>query len=187
MHSFGISPRRSFLQRLAGAAAAVGVGSAFPRALTAQGSAQPTTPWLDKLTGSHRCLFDFPNHGRWVPLLHMSTTDTYTSAYGTKPGEVNATVTLLSRPGLENSLAFNDGMWQKYKREPISDGGSQTRRLGAKHVRRDVGATGLLGRCLRCRVDVEPPKMGGSFLLCNNALGMWSGSWLSSRAAPPMR
>lgn len=190
MHSFGISPRRSFLQRLAGAAAAVGVGSAFPRALTAQGSAQPHDAWLDKLTGSHRCLFDFPNHADGFPLLHMyNYLNTYSSAYGTKPGEVNAIGTLYSvGPASSIPLAFNDGMWQKYKLGAYLK--VEDPKTKAPSVRNMFDATlagdpVLLGGAFAFASMSNLRKMGGSFLLCNNALGMLVGQLAQQSGSTP--
>jgi intracellular sulfur oxidation DsrE/DsrF family protein len=179
MHSFGTSPRRSFLSRLAGAAAAVGVGGAFPRSLVAQ-PAQAQDAWLDKQTGSHRCLFDFPTHAEGLPLLHMfNYLNTYASAYGTKAGDVNAIGTLyFVGPTSSIPLAFNDSMWQKYKLgaylkldDPKTKAPSVRNMFNAPQA----GDPVLFGGAFAQASIANLQKMGSTFLICNNALNLFTG------------
>src|SRR5580765_6079334 len=105
------TPRRSFLGRLIGAAPVslpVGLPFAATSAVAAQGAA--LDDWIKEVKGTHRCLFDFPQHKNGMPLLHiLNYLNTYTAAYKTGPGQVGAVGTFYSA-GSQASipLAFND-------------------------------------------------------------------------------
>src|SRR5258707_9226919 len=106
--------RRGFLGRVFGAAAAAGVSIAGGRAAAAQESGPDD--WIKEVKGTHRCLFDFPQHKNGFPLLHiLNYLNTYSTAYKTAPGEVGAVGTFYAL-GAESSisLAFNDATWAKY-------------------------------------------------------------------------
>lgn len=189
MHPFGISARRSFLSRLAGAAAAVGVGGAFPRALSAQAT-QAQDAWLDKQTGSHRCLFDFPNHAEGLPLLHMyNYINTYNNAYGTKAGDVNAIGTFyFIGPTSSIPLAFNDAMWEKYKlgaylklEDPKTKAPSTRNMFNAPMP----GDPVLFGGAVAAASIASLQKMGSTFLICNNALNLFIGQTAQQSGATP--
>jgi intracellular sulfur oxidation DsrE/DsrF family protein len=178
MHSFGTSPRRSFLSRLAGAAAAVGVGGALPRALSAEPT-QAQDAWLDKQTGTHRCLFDFPQHGDGMPQLHMfNYINTYNSAYGTKAGDVNAIGTFYSvGPGSSIPLAFNDSMWQKYKLGAyvkVDDPKTKAPAVRNMFNAPQAGDPVLFGGAVLAASIPSLQKMGSTFLICNNALNLFT-------------
>src|SRR6476469_7496338 len=95
--------RRTFVGRLLGAAAAAGLAAAG----TPEAAAATTTggdDWIREVKGTHRCLFDFPQHKNGMPLLHiLNYIKTYQAAYGTGPGEVGAVGTLYS-VGTQSSI-----------------------------------------------------------------------------------
>lgn len=173
--------RRGFLTRLAGAAAAVGIGGTLPGPASAQPSqSSPQDAWLDKQTGAHRCLFDFPTHDAGLPLLHMfNYLNTYASAYGAKAGAVNAIGTFyFVGPTSSIPLAFNDAMWQKYKLgaylkldDPKSKAPSVRNMFNAPQA----GDPVLFGGAFASASIPNLQKMGSTFLLCNNALGLFTG------------
>src|SRR5216110_1953534 len=110
METPDITHRRSFLGRILGAVAA-----------EAQNRA-PATPaagpdaWINEVKGTHRCLFDFPQHKNGAPLLHiLNYLNTYNEVYKAAPGSVGAVGTLYAL-GSQSSipLGFNDAMWAKY-------------------------------------------------------------------------
>ena len=107
MNPLGPTPRRGFLARLAGAAAALTAGGSLPGGtLAAQGSAHDR--WLTGLKGPHRCLFDFPGHGAGVPLIHVyNYVNTYRTAYGEPTSSVNAIGTFYGPPGDSASIPPN--------------------------------------------------------------------------------
>src|SRR5262245_2405401 len=79
--------RRSFLVRAAGVAAAAGLSVSGGATLAAAESGNDD--WLNEVKGTHRCLFDFPQHKNGFPLLHiLNYINTYQVAYKTQPGQV---------------------------------------------------------------------------------------------------
>jgi hypothetical protein len=109
--------RRSFLARLLGAAAGVTVfatdsASAQSPAMAASGP----DAWIKEVKGTHRCMFDFPQHKGGAPLLHiLNYLNTYSEAYKVAPGSAGAVGTFYSIGNQSSiSLAFNDAMWAKY-------------------------------------------------------------------------
>jgi len=178
--------RRGFLGRIAGAAAALTVGGAAGRA-EAQSAVQED--WVKSVKGTHRCLFDFPQHKNGMPQLHiLNYLNTYAAAYKTTPGQVGAVGTFYSM-GQQSSipLAFNDAMWTKYKLGEYlslkdSAGKPYTRNVFNKPTGDDLH---LLMQAIQSptipalagalpALGIESlQKMGTTFLLCANALGGW--------------
>ncbi len=180
--------RRGFLARIFGASAAsalsvIGVGSA-----EAQQASGPDA-WLNNVKGTHRCLFDFPQHKNGVPLLHiLNYLSTYQAAYKTTPGQVSAVGTFYGI-GSQSSIAlgFNDAMWAKYG---IGDylglkdtaGKAYTRNVFNRPTKNELH---LLMQAMQTPTipgfaDAMPglgleslQKMGTTFLMCANALDGW--------------
>src|SRR3954471_17269300 len=103
--------RRRFVGQSVGAAAAAGIALAAPQAEAAVETA--ADDWISEVKGTHRCLFDFPQHKNGFPLLHiLNYLNTYATAYKTAPGQVGAVGTFYSA-GSQASipLAFNDSIW----------------------------------------------------------------------------
>jgi intracellular sulfur oxidation DsrE/DsrF family protein len=178
--------RRGFLGRIAGAAAALTVAGGAERA-EAQSAVQED--WIKNVKGTHRCLFDFPQHKNGLPQLHiLNYLNTYAAAYKTTPGQVGAVGTFYSM-GQQSSipLAFNDAMWTKYKFSEylsLKDAG------GNPYMRNVFNKPTAEDLHLLMQVLQSPPipalagalpalgieslqKMGTTFLLCANALGGW--------------
>lgn len=189
------APRRGFIGRMLGivAATTIGVPLLDTASVGAQaGKAAPAaTPddWLKEVKGTHRCLFDFPQHKNGVPLLHiLNYLNTYAEAYKAAPGTVGAVGTFYGI-GAQSSiaLAFDDAAWVKYG---LSDYLGLKDAAGKPYARnvfhRPTAADGhLLGAAMQL-----PPmpglagampglgleslqKMGTKFLMCNNAFGAW--------------
>jgi intracellular sulfur oxidation DsrE/DsrF family protein len=145
--------------------------------------------WIKEVKGSHRTLFDFPQHKNGMPLLHiLNYINTYNTAYKTTPGQVGAVGTFYS-VGTQSSipLAFNDSIWAKYQLGAYLNlkdaaGTPYTRNVFNQPTPKDLH---LLMKAadlptLNQIADVVPAigienlqKMGTKFLLCNNALGLW--------------
>jgi intracellular sulfur oxidation DsrE/DsrF family protein len=177
--------RRRFLGQLFGAAAVanlsmVGLGA------TQESSADT---WIKEVKGSHRCLFDFPQHKGGVPQLHiLNYLNTYAAAYKTGAGEVGAVGTFYG-VGTQASipLAFNDAIWTTYELGVYTglkdaDGRHYTRNVFNRPTPRDLH---LLMQAygtpmIPALADAIPAlgienlqKMGAKFVLCANALGIW--------------
>ena len=87
MNSESTIDRRRFLGQLLGAAAVANLS------MVGLGAAQESSAdaWIKEVKGSHRCLFDFPQHKGGVPQLHiLNYLNTYATAYKTGAGEVGA-------------------------------------------------------------------------------------------------
>jgi hypothetical protein len=89
--------RRGFLGRMLGTAAAFTVASGEQPARAQQGGPDD---WIQGVKGTHRCLFDFPQHKNGMPLLHiLNYLNTYSAAYKTTPGQVGAVGTFYASAG----------------------------------------------------------------------------------------
>ena len=182
----GLTHRRGFLGRIAGAAAALSVlNDARPA------EAQPAGPddWIKGVKGTHRCLFDFPQHKNGMPLLHiLNYLNTYAEAYKSAPGQAGAVGTFYSM-GTQSSipLAFNDAMWAKYG---LGDYLGLKDAAGTPYTRNvfnrpTAGDLHLLMQAIQSptipafagampALGLESlQKMGTTFLLCANAFGGW--------------
>ena len=83
------TPRRGFLGLALGAAA---VGLPFLGARTISAQESPADGWIKEVKGTHRTLFDFPQHKNGAPLLHiLNYLNTYKEAYKAAPGPVSYT------------------------------------------------------------------------------------------------
>ena len=179
--------RRKCLGRMAGATAAAGVAIYGPRALAAAESG--ADDWIKEVKGTHRCLFDFPQHKNGFPQLHiLNYLNTYATAYQATPGQVGAVGTFYS-VGTQASipLAFNDTIWAKYELGAYTglkdaDGRPYTRNVFNRPTPKDLHllmqAVGT--PTIPALADAVPAigienlqKMGTKFILCANALGIW--------------
>jgi hypothetical protein len=182
VNTFGSTPRRGFLARLAGAAAGLSAGAAVPSPLAAApAQASPNDRWLAGLTGRHRCLFDAPQHGDGLPLIHMlNYITTYKSAYGEGPETVNAIGTFYGAPGLPATmpLAWNDAMWAKYKiGELLKLIDPDTKAPSKRNMfyRPRAGDPVFFRGAVTAAGIENLQKMGAMFLMCNNAFSAWVG------------
>src|SRR5215831_8564522 len=107
--------RRKFLARAAGAAASAGMAIAVARSASAAEAG--ADDWVNEVKGTHRCLFDFPQHKNGFPLLHiLNYLNTYSSVFKAGMGQVGAVGTFYA-VGSQSSipLGFNDATWSKYQ------------------------------------------------------------------------
>jgi intracellular sulfur oxidation DsrE/DsrF family protein len=179
------TPRRSFLGRTL-AAAAVGLPFVGTRTVSAQ---EAPGDWLKDVKGTHRCLFDFPQHKNGAPLLHMlNYLNTYKEAFKTGPGQVGAVGTFYAIGSQASiSLAFNDATWAKYKLGEYTGlkdtaGKPYTRNVFRSPTKNDLPVLmqAFQTPTIPAFADAMPglgieslQKMGAKFLLCANALGGW--------------
>jgi hypothetical protein len=197
MSTTDLSYRRGFIARILGAAAGVvSVGAAAQtnavQAQTNKAAAPNNGPdsWISEVKGTHRCLFDFPQHKNGVPLLHiLNYLNTYKEAYKSAPGSVGAVGTLYAI-GSQSSipLAFNDAMWAKYGLGDYtgmkdSSGKGYTRNVlyrpttNDAHLLIQAFQTPNIPELLEAvpGIGIENlQKMGTKFLMCANAFGAWT-------------
>jgi hypothetical protein len=183
----GPTHRRGFLGRVLGAAAALSVTGAGGRAEAGQ---QPgSDDWIKGVKGTHRSLFDFPQHKNGFPLLHIANyLGTYASAYKTTPGQAGAVGTFYGIGGQSSiPMAFNDTIWAKYglgEYMGLKDaaGKPYTRNVFNKPTPNDLHLlmAAIQTPTIPMFADAMPgigieslQKMGTMFLICANALGGW--------------
>jgi intracellular sulfur oxidation DsrE/DsrF family protein len=186
VYSENKTPRRSFLARMFGAVAVAGLPIADTYA--AADDAGPDQ-WIREVKGTHRCLFDFPQHKNGMPLLHiLNYLNTYSTAYKTGPGQVGAVGTFYSAGNQASiPLAFNDSVWAKYGLGVYlnlkdSSGKPYTRNVFNQPTANDLhllmdaiqspAIPALAGAVPALGIE-SLQKMGTTFLLCANALGIW--------------
>ncbi|HEV8355588.1 MAG TPA: hypothetical protein VGQ17_02365 [Gemmatimonadales bacterium] len=175
------TPRRGFLARLAGAAAALTAGAAAPGSLAAQGPTAAQDKWLDRLTGRHRCLFDFPLHNDGMPLIHIyNYISTYKRDYSEPPTAINAIGTFYGAPGFPASmpLAWNDAVWARYRIGEVLklvDPSTKAPTTRNMFSRPRAGDPVLFGGAMAQAGIESLQKAGVTFLMCNNAFMAWVG------------
>jgi hypothetical protein len=186
--------RRGFLGRIFGAAAAASLpvaelAAAQPGPPAAAKAAAGPDSWIAEVKGTHRTLFDFPQHKGGAPLLHiLNYLNTYKEAYKAAGGTVAAVGTFYSI-GTQSSipLAFNDAAWAKYGIGEYlglkdASGKFYTRNVFYRpttddaHVLFQAFQTPTLPPFIEAipALGIESlQKMGTKFLLCNNAFQGW--------------
>jgi intracellular sulfur oxidation DsrE/DsrF family protein len=176
-HPFAPTPRRGFLARVAAAVAAAGALPLVSSDAAAQApQASDHDKWLDAVSGKHRQLFDMAAMDNGLPLIHiLNYFNTYASAYGAKPGDVNAIGTFY---GMTTLLGVNDAMWAKYqvgsalKVNDHKTGAPATRNPWRTDPEIKIGGKAMV----MAPASIEAlQKLGTTFILCNNALTFFAG------------
>lgn len=137
--------------------------------------------WLTKLTGKHRQLFDAPAPGGGIPLVHlMNYYDTWNKAYQVPDKEISG---LLTFYGNTTFFGLSDAMWAKYQLGAF---------LGEKDANGNAftanpwrAAPVILGMTLPQASIEALQKRGASFIICNNALTIFSGMVAKARGLDP--
>jgi hypothetical protein len=180
-----MSRNRRTIRRAMAAVAAIGIaatGAAFvgdPSRLEARAAKAPAPAdaWLKKMNAKHRQLFDFPTAGGGIPLVHiMNYYDTWNKAYSVADKDIDAVGTFY---GATTFFGVNDAMWAKY-------------RIGEFLNEKDAGgvpatknpwrvAPFVLGMELAPASIESLQKRGATFILCNNALGIFAGMLAKAR------
>jgi len=158
---------------LLGSVAAVTVA---PSRLDAR-SAAPADLWLKNATGKHRQLFDSPTSGGGIPLVHiMNYYDTWNKAYGVPDKEIDAIGTFY---GATTFFGVNDAMWAKYRLGEFLGEKDGAGAPATKNPWREAPV--ILGMEIRPASVEALQKRGATFILCNNALGIFSGMLAKAR------
>lgn len=172
---------RQALGVLAVAAIAATSFAATTRNASAHGTASAASDndaWLDRLKGSHRQLFDAPAPGGGVPLVHlMNYYDTYNKAYGAKDSDINGILTFY---GTTTFYGVNDAMWAKYRLGEFLDTADPSTKTPATANPWRVAPVAL-GMTLPQASIESMQKRGATFILCNNALTIFSGMLAQAR------
>jgi hypothetical protein len=132
--------------------------------------------WL-KNSAKHRQFFDAPTSAGGIPLVHMMNYyDTWNKAYGVSDKNINAVGTFY---GTTTFFGVNDAMWAKYR---IGEFLGEKDRDGAFATANPWRETPfILGMEIRPASIESLQKRGATFILCNNALGIFTGMLAKSR------
>ena len=184
------TPRRTFIGRLA-AALAAGLLADAPARLRAQRAAGASAAdpdvddrWLDRLTGTHRQLFDMAHPAGGVPLRQMRNfLNTYRDDYRAPERDVNVVGTLYHDT---LPLGLDDAMWAKYRLgEAIAVTDPSTKLATTRNLfARPQAADTTAGLPTDAGV-VELQRRGALFIMCNNALNNWVGRLASAGGGAP--
>ena len=135
-------------------------------------SREPSDRWLDGLKAKHRQFFDAPAPGGGIPLVHvMNYYDTYNKAYGVKDADIDAVLTFY---GSTTFHGLNDAVWAKYALGEFLDiVDPATGKPATANPWRSAPV--ILGMTIPPASIESLQKRGGTFILCNNALQIFSG------------
>ena len=140
-------------------------------------SAAPVDAWLKAANAKHRQLFDFPGSNGGLPLIHiMNFYDTWNKAYGVADKDIKAIGTFY---GATTFFGLNDAMWEKYRIGEFLGERDGTGKLATKNPWRTAPV--ILGMELPQASVESLQKRGATFILCNNALGIFSGMLAKAR------
>jgi intracellular sulfur oxidation DsrE/DsrF family protein len=184
--------RRRFLAQVVGAAAAASLplAKAANAQTTSAARASGSDAWIGEVRGTHRTLFDFPQHKYFFPQLHiLNYINTYQVGYNAGPGTVGAVGTFYGIGSQASiSLAFNDGIWAKYALGEYlglkdASGRFYTRNVFNNATKEDahlvfqalqVPTVPAVAEFMPLMSIENLQQMGTKFILCNNALEAWS-------------
>jgi intracellular sulfur oxidation DsrE/DsrF family protein len=141
--------------------------------------------WIKEVPGKARCFFDCPQHMNGFGLVHILN---YLAAY---PAGQAGVVSSFYGVGPASSIAlgFNDATWAKYGLGEIlglkdASGKPYTRNVFFSPTKADghllaqrtqiPASIAVLGDALVGSSIPSLQKMGTKFLLCANALGLWT-------------
>jgi intracellular sulfur oxidation DsrE/DsrF family protein len=166
------------------AAARVGIAAAEPAKAraTRPGPKEPSNKWLDGLTSKHKQFFDAPTANGGVPLVHvMNYYDTYNKAFGVKDADIDAVLTFY---GATTFYGLNDATWAKYQiGEFLETNDATTGKAATTNPWRAKPV--ILGMTLPQASIETLQQRGATFILCNNALQIFSGLLAAKRGLDP--
>ena len=133
---------------------------------------EPSNRWLDGLKAKHRQFFDAPAPAGGIPLVHvMNYYDTYNKAFGVKDADIDAVLTFY---GSTTFHGLNDAVWAKYALgEFLEIVDPNTGKPATVNPWRNAPV--VLGLTLPQASIEALQKRGATMILCNNALGIFSG------------
>jgi hypothetical protein len=138
----------------------------------------PNDKWLEGLTAKHKQFFDSPAPAGGIALVHiMNYYDTYSKAYGVADKDVDAVGTFY---GATTFYGVNDAMWSKYRiGEFLETNDPATGKPATANPWRS--APTIIGMTLPQASIERLQARGATFILCNNALGIFAGLLAKAR------
>jgi hypothetical protein len=143
---------------------------------------EPSSKWLKTLTAKHKQLFDSPAPNGGIGLVHiMNYYDTYNKAFNVKDADIDAVLTFY---GGTTFFGVNDAMWAKYKLgEFINENDPTTGKPATVNPWRTEPV--ILGMTIPAASIESLHKRGATFILCNNALTIFSNLLAQKRGLDP--
>ena len=137
--------------------------------------------WLTKLTAKHRQLFDAPAPAGGIPLVHvMNYYDTWNKAYNVSDKEIAGVLTFY---GSTTFHGLSDAMWSKYQLGAFL---GEKDANGAAYTSNPWRAAPVILGMTLPQASIEAlQKRGASFIICNNALTIFSGMVAKARGLDP--
>jgi len=137
----------------------------------------PGDTWLKGLTGKHRQLFDSPAPNGGIPLVHiMNYYDTFNKAYGVADKDIDAVGTFY---GTTTFHALSDAVWARYRLGEFLDEKDASGAPATSNPWRSEPH--VLGMSLPQASIESLQKRGATFIVCNNALTIFSGMLAEAR------
>ncbi len=129
------------------------------------------TTWLASVKAKHRQLFDAPAPGGGIPLIHvMNYYDTYNSVFGVTDKDIDGVLTFY---GSTTFFGLDDSMWAKYKLgEFLNEKDGKGTPFTSNPWRTSPT---IIGQSMPAASVESLQKRGATFILCNNALGIFAG------------
>ena len=141
----------------------------------------PADNWLKGLSGKYKQFFDFPSTNGGIPLVHMlNYYDTYNKAYGVPDRDIDAVGTFY---GSTTFHALNDAMWAKYQLGEFLKENDPSGQPATANPWRTAPV--VLGMNLAPASIESLQKRGATFIVCNNALTIFSGMLAQARGLDP--
>jgi hypothetical protein len=161
---------RSMLRR-AVVATTLGIGIGFGSADAQQPQGGFSDRWLAGMNGTYKQFFDAPAPAGGIPLVHvMNYYDTYNKAYNVKDADIDAVLTFY---GSTTFHGLNDAMWAKYR---IGEFLNEKDAAGKAQTSNPWRAAPVVVGMALPQASIEAlQKRGATMILCNNALGIFSG------------
>ena len=132
---------------------------------------EPSSRWLDGLKAKHKQFFDAPAPAGGIPLVHvMNYYDTYNKAFAVKDADIDAVLTFY---GSTTFHGLNDAVWAKYALGEFLEINDATGKPVTANPWRSSPV--ILGMTLPQASIEALQKRGATFILCNNALQIFSG------------
>ena len=172
------SARRYALVAAAGLLALPAILAGRPSAVEARATEtvassaiEPSDRWLKGLTAKHKQFFDTPAPAGGIPLVHvMNYYDTYNKAYNVKDADIDAVLTFY---GSTTFHGLTDAAWSKYGLGEFLDIKDASGKPATANPWR--AAPVILGMTLAPASIEALQKRGTTFIVCNNALQIFSG------------
>ncbi|MGQ0650461.1 MAG: hypothetical protein ACT4P7_23215 [Gemmatimonadaceae bacterium] len=155
-----------------------GVGALYATPASPSTAVEPNNRWLEGLKAKHRQFFDSPSPNGGIGLVHvMNYYDTYNKAFGVKDADIDAVLTFY---GATTFYGLTDAAWAKYRLgEFLDTNDPATGKPATSNPWRTSPV--ILGLTLPTASIEALHKRGTTFILCNNALQIFSGFLAAKR------